>query len=145
MEVRSDLEVSATRRVCQHASDEQLEELAATSKERRIDPETMTIDEMVALDEEFHLAIAATSGNAERVKVLENINHRIQFVRRITLEQGDRSKEVIREHDDIIAAIQARDTERAIALTEKHLQVNSSNFIDNLQEGLARIYSDVLA
>lgn len=144
MEVRSDLELSATRRVCVQASDDQLQELSESSQRTRIDPATMTIDEMVALDEQFHLAIAATAGNSERVKVLENINHRIHFVRRIVLEQEDRQSNVIREHDDIMDAIQNRDVGLAIELTEKHLQVNSENFIESLHEGLARIYAHVL-
>lgn len=144
MEVRSDLELSAVRKVIANVSDEDIEALVDTSRSRPIDPLTMTIDQMVAVDEAFHLGIVAAGGNSERVRVLENINNRIQFVRRIVLEQSDRQAEVIREHDDILDAIKNRDAELATRLLEKHLQVNSENFIDSLQAGLARIYADVL-
>lgn len=145
MGVRSDLELSAIRQVCAHATDEMIEDLVAVNRSHPIDPTTMAIDQMVALDEAFHLRIARTAGNSERVRVLENINHRIHFVRRLVLEDSNRRGEVIHEHDDILTAIQHRDVDRATSLMERHLQINSASFVESLREGLARIYADVLA
>ena len=43
--------------------------------------------ELVEHDEEFHLRLAALSGNGEMVRALHGINARIRFVRWIDLEQ----------------------------------------------------------
>jgi len=96
----------------------------------------------LAIDEEFHARIMALSGNGELARLLDNIHGRIRYVRMIGLKDfyeraragsgaaaGNgvvQDSRVVRQsradHAAILAAIVARDTDRATALMREHIE-----------------------
>jgi DNA-binding GntR family transcriptional regulator len=142
LEVRSELELSAIRHACLKASDQAIQEAVLRWQAMEFDPATMDLEALVDIDEAFHLGVAALANNAERLNFLRNINARIRFVRRISLENEARDETFILEHSRILEAITHRDAEKAMALMESHIRSNSEELTANIHEGLARIYAD---
>jgi len=95
--------------------------------------------------EEFHLRLAALSGNGERVRLLENINARIHFVRRINLEISERLQESFAEHAAVTAHLLKGDGDGAANLLRSHLALSAEEAAGYIREGLARIYADSVA
>lgn len=109
-----------------HFHDETLDEYAGCTDPLR----------QLAIDEEFHTRIMALSGNSELARLLDNIHGRIRYVRMIGLkdfyarlrsgEAAAQDPRIARQsradHAAILAAILARDTDRAIALMREHIE-----------------------
>lgn len=103
---------------------------------------TLSIDELVAHDEQFHLKIAALGGNLERVQLLEHINARIQFVRRVNLESNTRSRDGFSEHHQLLQHLLGSDLEAALAVLRRHLALNVDQAMEAIRLGLAQIYAE---
>jgi DNA-binding GntR family transcriptional regulator len=144
-EIRFDLESGALRAALTKCDDATLSGFAKTWQEAHAATNDATLDDLVTLDESFHMAFCALAGNAARLKYLENINYRIRFVRRINLEPGNRRVGGIKEHAGLIATIQRRDSEGAIHLLRQHLQRSADEVRLQVQDALARIYADDVA
>lgn len=143
--VRADLELSAVRLACSKASSEALAALQRQWQEIETHRPSMGVEALVEADEVFHLGIATLAENAERVRILDNINARIRFVRRINLDDEARRTASLSEHSTIIAAIYDRDTERAVALMAHHLSFSAEEVMSHIHAGLARIYAREVA
>ncbi|MCZ4351185.1 GntR family transcriptional regulator [Roseovarius aestuarii] len=144
-ETRFDLESGAIAAALAACDDATLESFAMTWHDRHAAADGGTLDQLVDLDEAFHLGLSALAGNASRLKYLENINYRIRFVRRINLEPGTRRVGGISEHAKLIDAIRHRDTAQAIALLRQHLQKSADEVRLQVQTALAHIYADDVA
>lgn len=140
--VREDLELAAARQACQNATDEQLATLM-TNWQIIVETHTsMSIDELILSDEQFHIELASLAGNSERIRVLQNINERIRFVRKINIEREDRRINFVGEHTKIAQAFLMRDENLVMELMKYHLGLNSKELKTNIHEGLARIYAE---
>ena len=140
--VREDLELAAAALACRNATDGQLADLLT---DWRVVAEThgsMLIDELILCDERFHMDLAALAGNSERMRVLQNINERIRFVRKINIERDDRRVNFVGEHTKIAEAMFRRDEKRVMELMGYHLGLNSKELKSSIHEGLARIYAE---
>jgi DNA-binding GntR family transcriptional regulator len=138
-EMRQAIEVAAVRLAATRASDEALRELAeflAASADYR-DPRQ--IDKLVDFDEGFHERIVRATGNQEMLACLHNINERIRFFRWVDME-SERRRNTQEEHRQVLAALQARDGERAAALLHDHIACRRDQIIARVREGYARIY-----
>lgn len=144
-ELRFDLESGAIRTALDVCDGATLAAFATNWRQKHADMNAATLDQLVALDEAFHLALCALAGNAARLKYLENINYRIRFVRRINLEPGNRRVGGIAEHAGLIDAVGWRDTDHATALLRQHLQRSADEVRLQVQDALARIYADDVA
>ncbi|MEB8386005.1 GntR family transcriptional regulator [Rhodobacteraceae bacterium KMM 6894] len=144
-EIRFDLESGAIRSALTTCDDATLAGFASIWQKRHGDAEGATLDQLVDLDETFHMALCALADNAARLKYLENINYRIRFVRRINLEPGNRRVGGINEHAGLIDAIQLRDIDQATRLLRHHLQRSADEVRLQVQDALARIYADDVA
>src|SRR5580658_10369684 len=78
-EFRMYLELSAVKLVVERAGDEQLEEIEKFAEESAREEPGRTIDDLVALDEQFHEMLIKLTGNVQMLNSLRNINARIQF------------------------------------------------------------------
>jgi DNA-binding GntR family transcriptional regulator len=79
------------------------------------------------------------------VRLLENINARIHFVRRINLETPERLKESFAEHAAVMTHLLKGDGDHAAALLRSHLALSAEEAAVSIREGLARIYADSVA
>ncbi|HET6622274.1 MAG TPA: GntR family transcriptional regulator [Dongiaceae bacterium] len=144
-EVRADLEAAGARAAALRARRGELEELDAYWSKVAASQATTPIETLVARDEEFHLRLAALSGNRERVRMLENINARIHFVRRINLENPARLRESFAEHAGVLVRLLQGDGEGAAELLRSHLALSAEEAAVVIREGLARIYAESVA
>ena len=137
-EVRSTLEAQAARLAAQRASDQELAELVTWWDSVVADIQTRPSDELTRDDELFHAHITRLSGNPEFSRMLESINVRIRFVRRIEIEIDSRRAVTFVEHSKIVQALAARDGDQAERLLRDHIAFSAADAV--VREGLVRIY-----
>lgn len=95
-------------------------------------------DDLVTLDEIFHMRVAALADNDELTRILDNLNGRIRFVRWIdmdekrTLTQG--------EHAEILAALTAGNGQNAADAMARHIAKRREDIVASVKEGYARLY-----
>ena len=97
------------------------------------------VRELVALDEAFHLRIAAMARNAELLRLLENLNQRIRFVRWLAMERVGRDS-TQRQHQQLLDALAAGDAEAAQQCLGQHIGLRREQVVEAISRGLARIY-----
>lgn len=78
------------------------------------------LDEYSEVNIEFHQSIIRMSGNGVLIDLAENLFTHMRMIRRKTIVERDRVDRSIRDHMNIIEALEARDTERAEALVRDH-------------------------
>jgi DNA-binding GntR family transcriptional regulator len=79
------------------------------------------------------------------VRMLENINARIHFVRRINLETPARLRESFAEHAAVLVHLLEGDGDGAAELLRSHLALSAEEAALYIREGLARIYAESVA
>ncbi len=114
------LESMAARLACARASDTQLQDLRDGFPEFYSGKPAEHIDEYSDANIRFHQTIIRL-GHCEAITELTgNLLMHVRAIRNAALRQGERAESSIREHQAIIAALQARDTERAERLVRDH-------------------------
>ena len=114
------LESMAARLITEHASDEEiagLRKMFATFEGGRL---RAHLDEYSEVNIEFHQAIIRMSRNHVLVDLAENLFTHMRMIRRKTIGEKDRVDRSIRDHMNIIEALEARDTARAEGLVRDH-------------------------
>lgn len=114
------LESMAARLITLHAADAEiatLREMFATFENGRLHAK---LDEYSEVNIRFHQAIIAMSGNQVLADLAENLFTHMRMIRRKTIGENDRADRSIRDHMNIIQALEARDTARAEELVRQH-------------------------
>lgn len=139
-EYRRTLELAIIKRVCERASPEDLQLLAAFTEESRDMPET---DEqaihLLALDEEFHERLAALSDNGEFLHAIQSINERIRFVRWMDLKS--RRALIRNDHPDIVRCLQGRELARVEEMISQHIEHSYEELVELTRASFAEIYT----
>src|SRR6202047_259842 len=78
------------------------------------------LDEYSEINIGFHQTIIRMSGNSMLINLAENLFTHMRMIRRKTIGEKDRADRSIRDHMDIIEALEARDTLRAETLVRDH-------------------------
>ncbi len=78
------------------------------------------LDEYSEANIEFHQTIIRMSGNGVLISLAENLFTHMRMIRRKTIGEKDRVERSIRDHMNIIKALEARDTARAEDLVRTH-------------------------
>jgi DNA-binding GntR family transcriptional regulator len=78
------------------------------------------LDEYSEVNIEFHQTLIRMSGNRVLIDLAENLFTHMRMIRRKTIGEQDRVDRSIRDHLNIIQAIEARDTARAEDLVRNH-------------------------
>jgi DNA-binding GntR family transcriptional regulator len=139
-ELRRVLEMAAVRAACDRAEDDGIAALKARLYAEGMETAGLSVAEACARDEAFHLGIAELAGNAELVAQLRLINERIRFIR-WTMMAG-RVKASKTQHAAIMAALEARDGDRAAALMGQHIEKRMDQILASVRAGIASIYVD---
>lgn len=137
-EMRVVIETAAARRACARGSDADIAALAAQLQADGLTTAGLTIGEVVARDEAFHLGIARLAGNSEMVRHLDRINERIRFIRWIDMTQ--RVVTTKGEHLRIMQALTERDGDRAAAVMETHVMRRKDEIVAAVREGYSNIF-----
>jgi DNA-binding GntR family transcriptional regulator len=114
------LESMAARLITTSASDDEIAGLRAmftTFEDGRLHAK---LDEYSEVNIQFHQAIIRMSHNTVLIHLAENLFAHMRMIRRKTIGEDDRADRSIRDHMNIIQALEARDTERAEDLVRQH-------------------------
>jgi DNA-binding GntR family transcriptional regulator len=78
------------------------------------------LDEYSEVNIQFHQAIIGLSHNRVLIDLAENLFTHMRMIRRKTIGEQDRADRSIRDHLNIIEALERRETERAERLVREH-------------------------
>src|SRR5262245_4921062 len=78
------------------------------------------------LDEEFHSTLVEAAGNPELARVHQSITERIRIVRRLDFTHPERIVYTYLEHGQILRAVLARRSERAVQLLASHIEASKA-------------------
>jgi DNA-binding GntR family transcriptional regulator len=118
--IRKALEDLAIRQACSHITEDSLASLRRICDDSARGIQENNVEALVRLDIEFHDLIADASMN-ERLRMLTSglaeqfhLTHRLSF-------KAEQMQESLREHRDILQGLEQRDSERAVAAMDYHL------------------------
>jgi DNA-binding GntR family transcriptional regulator len=114
------LESMAARLITQNASDREIAELREMFTKFENGELHARLDEYSEVNIEFHQTIIRMSRNGVLIDLAENLFTHMRMIRRRTIGEDDRADRSIRDHMNIIQALEARDTERAEDLVRNH-------------------------
>ncbi len=138
-ELREALETSAVRLAVERATDKQLEDIKSYLNQtapRYTDGTAAR--EIVALDEEFHLKIAALAGNPELQNMIHLTYARIRYVRWIAMREKIDITHAA--HLYIVEALISRDTDEAVARMRDHIKTSNEEATDTVEKAFSQIY-----
>jgi DNA-binding GntR family transcriptional regulator len=114
------LEGMAARLITEHASQEDIASLRRMFATFEGGQVRAHLDEYSDVNIEFHQTIIRMSGNSVLIDLEENLFTHMRMLRRKTIGEDDRADKSIRDHMNIIEALETRDTERAEDLVRNH-------------------------
>jgi len=114
------LESMAARLITERASDEEIAGLRRMFATFEGDKLHAKLDEYSEVNINFHQTIIEMSKNHVLIRLAENLFTHMRMIRRQTIGEEDRADRSIRDHMNIIQALEARDTERAEDLVRQH-------------------------
>jgi DNA-binding GntR family transcriptional regulator len=114
------LESMAARLITQIATDAEIARLRAMFATFENGTLHAKLDEYSEVNIEFHQTIIRMSRNRVLIDLAENLFTHMRMIRRKTIVEKDRADRSIRDHMNIIEALEARDTARAEALVRDH-------------------------
>ena len=114
------LESMAARLITTNASNEEIATLRKMFSTFENGQARAHLDEYSEVNIEFHQAIIRMSRNGVLIDLAANLFMHMRMIRRKTIGEQDRVDRSIRDHMNIIEALEARDTERAEDLVRNH-------------------------
>ncbi len=86
-------------------------------------------EKLKELDTSFHLMVYNASGNRLLSKILAELHRNIKSYRKMSLSVPGRLECSIKEHREILEAIESADKEKAEKLTSRHIEMAMNNMI----------------
>lgn len=114
------LESMAARLITQNSTDHDIAALRRMFATFEGGKHRAHLDEYSEVNIEFHQTIICMSGNSVLISLVENLFTHMRMIRRKTIGEKDRADRSIRDHINIIEALEARDTARAEELVRNH-------------------------
>ncbi len=145
-ETRVAIEVETVRLACLRATDGELAVFRQyLNQTEPAYSQGAEISELVLADEDFHLYIARLSQNDELLRLLENLNGRIRYVRSIGLKTMQSAPPKAPElsltaHRRILDALVARDADAATATMRAHIERRWEEATEAVRIAYSQIY-----
>lgn len=121
-QVRIALEMCAIEVACTHMPDKALRELAKKWDPAREPRSEVDVEDMAAMDESFHIAIAEGGGNLVLADYLQRINNAIHIIRRLDFTETPRIDLTFKEHHAICQHLLQRDVVSAQQAMTQHIR-----------------------
>jgi DNA-binding GntR family transcriptional regulator len=124
-DLRLVLETAAVQRLCSADPKDRLADLARIWL---VAPRSRLTDgvRVARLDEEFHSTLVEAAGNPELARVHQSITERIRIVRRLDFTHPERIVYTYLEHGQILRAMLARSSARAVQLLSSHIEASKA-------------------
>lgn len=120
-EVMGALEALAGDLACRHVTDAQLAEIRALHFQMLAAHARGDLAEYFAHNQAIHFAIVAAGGNATLAATYRHLNANVRRARYMANLSRTRWEKAVREHQDMLAALAARDGPRLQRLLVEHL------------------------
>lgn len=120
--IREAVEVEVVRRACRVASDETLAELGHIIEDQALAARRNDLLRLFELDEDFHRAIHRAAGLEAVAEELEDLKAHLNRLRFISVNWPRGAEKITGEHEQILAALRARDADAAAAAITTHLR-----------------------
>ncbi len=134
LEVRTVLEEMAVRHACRRITQDQLAELRRLSDEFK---RSLSADDVVLCaqaDVNFHEAIYRSNGNRRLIQILNNLREQMYRYRMEYLKDKQSHGLLVREHEEILHALEVRDEEQAARVTCRHIERQKECIIRSLNQ-----------
>jgi DNA-binding GntR family transcriptional regulator len=134
-EVLAGLEAMSGELAAQRASDAQRAEIRALNFEMRAAFERRELSTYYRINAAIHAAISAAAGNPVLEATYTRINARVQALRFRTNQNEEKWKRAMKEHDEMVDALTARDSSALRTVLVKHLNTKRETVLDLLRAG----------
>ena len=121
--IRAALEGEIAAEAARRMSGSDKEALAANLKEAKLAVEADDRAIFYAADVAFHQMLTARLGMARASEILDGLRVHLERVRRLLMSPPGRIREVLREHEAIVAAVERGNPEAARKAMTRHLSV----------------------
>ena len=132
LEVRRALEPMAARRMTELGDTAAVEQLSALHQQFLAAVEQEDTARIASLDEAFHSAIVAASGNRLLIAINQQVNQEIKTFRSKTFQVPQNVKNAVVPHSSILRAIRAGDSAGAEAAMRAHLDKVQEDLLANI-------------
>ena len=139
-EVRAIIETGAFTLTCERADPLGVDRLRAFWEDAHRRYAANNADEILELDEAFHVGLAELAGNPEIVRQLTSVNARIRFIRRVQIENAPNHTGLVEDHSRIVRALQARDAAAGTAVLREHISMTFAEARAALKEALLKVF-----
>ncbi len=120
LDVRELLEVETARLAARSAAPDQVARLRLLCKQGEDAVQAGDTERFVALNNEFHAALAEIAGNTVLAELGQIVGRRVRWYYRLVAPM--REHESSAEHLDIVEAVETADAERAAKAARKHIE-----------------------
>ena len=132
LEVREALEELSVKLACEHATQEQIEEMKQAAQ---VFKESLSGDDVTRIaeaDVAFHDAINMATDNQKLIQILNNLREQMYRYRMEYLKDRQSHSVLVREHEEILNALCARDAEKALDVTITHIERQRDHILNLL-------------
>ena len=121
-EIRTSLDVLAAGLAAERIEPEELQEMQRLLVEIGKAIEAGKLQDIIALDTEFHDVLYKASRNERLRNIISNLREQITGIRGISMKYPGRLLDTMEEHRVLVECIAARDSEKAQAAARIHLE-----------------------
>lgn len=138
-EIRTALEGLAAGLAAERITEEELENMERCLVEKGEAIALGDIEKLVETDTKFHEAIYKASRNERLWTILNNLREQFQRLRTTSLSVPGRMQQSLKEHREIVEAIQSRDVQLARQMAQDHIDNAENIIMESIKrEGLPR-------
>jgi DNA-binding GntR family transcriptional regulator len=130
-EFREAVEAAVVRLACERASEAELRSLGTTLT---VAADTAVIAVTSPTVPDFHLRLAALSGNPFLVSAMEGIMTRLSRTRWLEVRTPAASGQAASEHEAIVRALEAGDADAAAAMVVAHIRSTGKRLAESLKD-----------
>ncbi len=134
LEVRATLDGLATRLSASRITDEEIKELRHQLAQFINYVEKDNLQGSIKKDVEFHDIIYRSSRNEKLIQISNNLREQVQRFRVIYIKDYSSSRELIREHTEILEAIASRDPAAAMECAQRHIKNQEETIIRSIRK-----------
>lgn len=133
LEVRGALEELAVRLACDRIDKEGIENLKTAAKDFEFVLDSEDITRIAEADVAFHDVIYLATDNERLIQLLNNLREQMYRYRVEYLKQKEWHPKLLAEHQEMISAIENRETDKAASITSQHIDNQVEAVIDILR------------
>lgn len=129
LEVRMALEELAVKNACRRITQEQLQELEDLAEKFHQSLMGDDVGACAEADMLFHDAIYEATGNHRLIQILNNLREQMYRYRMEYLKDKHTYTQLLREHDEIVAALKKHDEQEALKCISRHVERQKEHII----------------